>query len=185
MKSGEDAGMTIKKIPAGITQHFRLVNFYWNFFFSHVGAGLAVLIASAASNWLYARSTSSRSTRKDSISATPPRRRPWPPARRTRASPRANREKSCSTVSFLKNHPPFSFFFLSSWLFLFGCIIYCSPWKKPPSFFSWTTSSVCFRYAYLHTAHFPSPFLSFFYFFLNRDQRIDRRSSRRPGILPS
>jgi hypothetical protein len=33
MKSGEDAGMTIKKIPAGITQHFRLANFYWNFSF--------------------------------------------------------------------------------------------------------------------------------------------------------
>ena len=61
--------------------------------------GLAVLIASVASNWHCAHSTSSRSTRRGSINATRLRRRPWPPVRQKKASPRANRKKSCFTVS--------------------------------------------------------------------------------------
>jgi len=102
MKAESSDKKTEREIPAGITHSsdwFILIENFLFIFRSFHFAGLAGLIASAASNWLYARSTSSRSTRKDSINATPPRRRPWPPARRTRASPRANREKSCSTVS--------------------------------------------------------------------------------------
>lgn len=63
-------------------------------------AGRAVRIASAVSSWRSAPSTSSRSTRKVSINATRRKRRPWLPARQTKALPRANPGRSCSTVRF-------------------------------------------------------------------------------------
>ena len=117
-----------------------------------VVTGLAALIASAALNWHYGRSTLSRSTRKDWINATRRKRRPWPLVRRTRVSPRANREKLCFTVSL-------PLFFLAPLL--------PSLEKLPPFADSFPVRSSS------------NAFLPY------RNQRIERRSSRRPRVLPN